>query len=190
MENNNDKIQLSQWVMLYTKDLYFWALNRTSNHTLAEDLVQETFLAAAENIDSFKSNSQPKTWLFGILKNKIADHYRKMMTQQTVTFSSLEGRSAFFQTDGQWQIPDRPQHWQDAEEHLTNIPTFNKIWDYCIEELPPMMNSCIRLKLLDDKKGEEICQDLGLSATNYWQIIHRAKLKLRKCLEVYWFKKA
>jgi len=51
-----------------------------------------------------------------------------------------------------------------------------------------VMNACIRLKFLDEKKGEQICQELGLSTTNYWQLIHRAKLQLRDCLEKYWFR--
>ena len=72
---------LSQWVESYTENLHSWAFHKVSDGELAKDLVQDTFLAAAEKIESFKGDSSPKTWLFSILNHKIIDHYRKKVNQ-------------------------------------------------------------------------------------------------------------
>lgn len=179
---------LSAWVKLYTRDLYSWALNKTSDPQLSEDLVQDTFLAAVEKIASFKGKSHPRTWLFGILKNNIADHYRKILRKGSPSLFSPHDLTRFFNADGTWQKTVAMGSWEVEAEHLTDQPEFNKVLDECIDHLPTMMHACIRLKFLDDKKGEQICQDLGISATNYWQLIRRAKLQLRDCLELNWFK--
>ncbi len=187
MENTISKTELTEWVKLYTRELYSWAFQKTSDRQLSEDLVQETFLAAAESRGSFKRESQPKTWLYGILKNKIAEHYRKSLRQNITTTLPPDELLAFFDDNGQWEKSAAPQSWNSEPERLTDQPAFNKVFDGCIEHLPATMNACIRLKFLDEKKGEQICQELGLTSTNYWQLIHRAKLQLRDCLEKYWF---
>ena len=181
--------ELTEWVRRYTKELFVWAYQKTADRQLAEDLVQETFLAAAEGRAGFRGDSQPKTWLLGILKNKIAEYYRKMLRQQIAAPLPADDLSAFFDRSGHWEKMARPMVWQDETAQLTDIPAFNQILDRCIDHLPGLMNACIRLRFLDEKKSEEICQDLGITATNYWQLIHRAKLQLRQCLEQNWFRK-
>jgi len=69
--------RLTQWVDTYTTELYSWAIHKVSDSELSKDLIQDTFLAAAEKIEGFKGESSPKTWLFSILNHKIIDHYRK-----------------------------------------------------------------------------------------------------------------
>lgn len=188
MEKETRQQELTKWVQLYTKDLLVWAMNKTSDRQLAEDWVQETFLAAAENKAGFQGDSQAKTWLFGILKNKIAEYYRRTIKKHVGQPLPMEDLSTYFKSGGHWTKQSRPYRWKTETEHLTNIPAFNRTLDQCIDHLPEIMNACIRLKFLDEKKGEQICQELGISATNYWQLIRRAKLQLRDCLERTWFK--
>jgi RNA polymerase sigma-70 factor (TIGR02943 family) len=187
MKNDLVKTELSDWVVCYTKDLFAWALEKTSDRQLAEDLVQETFLAAAQSNSSFRGDSHPKTWLTGILKNKIAAHYRETLRKNITIPLAPDQLSTFFSDSGNWMKNAAPQPWQGEPEHLTDIPAFNQVLHDCIEHLPTTMNACIRLKFLDEKKGEQVCQELGLTATNYWQLIHRAKIHLRNCLEKNWF---
>lgn len=188
MKNDLVKTELSDWVKRYTKDLYAWALEKTADRQLAEDLVQETFLAAAQSKGSFRGGSHPKTWLTGILKNKIAAYYRDSLRKNITVPLSPDQPGTFFTGDGKWLDNAIPQPWQGEPEHLTDIPAFNRVFHDCIENLSPAMNACIRLKFLDEKKGEQVCQELGLTATNYWQLIHRAKIHLRNCLEKNWFR--
>jgi len=177
---------LEKLVSENTESLFNWAYHKTSNTQIAEDLVQETFLAAAEKIDSFKGDSTAKTWLFSILNHKIIDFYRKKVNQ-AINVESSE-LSLFFDENGIWHQGKKPLEWNEEEEHLLDDLDFQLILEQCLEHLPEKWNTCIKLKYLSEKKGEDICQEIGISTTNFWQIVHRAKLKLRDCIETNWLK--
>ena len=184
MPRNN---RLEQWVEDYTKELYSWAFHKVFDAELAKDLVQDTFLAALEKIQSFKGDSSPKTWLFSILNHKIIDHYRKKINLP----SSIENQSLlyYFDSDGGWNPEKRPKDWADDETELLDNEEFREILNNCLGELPEKWNASIKLKYLLNKNGDEICQELSISPTNLWQIMHRAKIQLRECVENNWFKK-
>ena len=177
---------LEKLVSQHTEDLFKWAYHKTSNIEIAEDLVQETFLAAAEKIDTFKGDSTAKTWLFSILNHKIIDFYRKKVNQ-TINIDNSE-LSYFFDENGIWYQGKRPLEWNEDEKHLLDDPDFQMILEQCLELLPEKWNTCVKLKYLSEKKGEDICQEIGISTTNFWQIVHRAKLRLRDCIETNWLK--
>jgi RNA polymerase sigma factor (sigma-70 family) len=147
------------WVELYSDNLYSWALHKTSSKEVAEDLVQETFMAAVQSFGKFEEKSNPKTWLFAILNNKINDHHRNNFRRPTINEETFLNK--FFDQNEDWKAEERPDNWFSA----------------------------VQLKYLEEKNGELICQELGITPTNFWQILHRAKLQLRKCLETNWFKK-
>lgn len=181
------KETLTNWVRLYTTELYSWALIKTSDAMLSEDLVQETFLAAAENMERFEGKSQPKTWLFGILKNKIADHYRRQATQPSTHSIPANELTNFFDAGGRWKQAAKPNAWEENPEKLLDNLAFIHILDACLRELPTLMHACLQLTYLQGKKGQEVCQEMKISTTNYWQIMSRARLRLRDCLEKRWF---
>jgi RNA polymerase sigma-70 factor (TIGR02943 family) len=180
------------WVEAFSDKLYSWALYKTSSQETAEDLVQDTFLAACQSFEKFEGRSDSQTWLFGILNNKIADHFRKVYRNPT---SNKEVNSEsnffknFFDEGGDWLKKERPQAWENEEANLLNDTEFVKILQACLKELPDNWYAAINLKFLEQKKGEIICQELQITPTNFWQILHRAKLQLRKCLQLNWFKK-
>ena len=179
------------WVDLYSDKMYSWALHKTSSKEIAEDLVQDTFLAAFQSISKFEGKSEPKTWLFAILNNKIAEHFRKQFRNPTIT-ESQSGTSLFdtlFDANDKWIKEQRPKEWQDEQANLLDDAAFVKILQACMGKLPGNWMTAIQLKYLEEKKGELICQELGIAPTNFWQVLHRAKLQLRKCLENHWFKK-
>jgi RNA polymerase sigma-70 factor (TIGR02943 family) len=177
---------LNQWVQLYTADLCSWAYHKVSDVELAKDLVQDTFLAAAEKFNTFKGDSSPKTWLFSILNHKIIDHYRKKVNR-TVNFESLSF-SNFFDGSGDWQENRKPKVWQEEDEkHLLDDDEFQVVLKKCMDALPEKWSACVKLKYLTEKKGEEICQELDITPSNFWQIVHRAKLQLRDCVEKKWY---
>lgn len=178
---------LENWVEEFTGGLYSWALHKTSDAELANDMVQDTFMAAAEKINSFRGDSSPKTFLFSILNHKIIDHYRKKINKPI----SMEDQqlSTFFGSEGDWVNDKRPSEWNEDESSLLDDEDFQLVLNNCIEDLPEKWNACVTSKYLMDKKTEEICQELGISTTNYWQMMHRAKLQLRECIENNWFQK-
>jgi RNA polymerase sigma-70 factor (TIGR02943 family) len=187
---DNSTSVLEQWVTQFSDELYSWAFFKTSSKEIAEDLVQDTFLAAFHKIDSFEGKSQPKTWLFSILNNKVIDYYR-LSSRTTKKNLSLTENSGFelsdglFNSHGCWKTNDIGTLWNQEEELLDN-PDFNMVMEECMNSLPQKWKLALTSKYLSEKKTEAICQELEITTSNYWQIIHRSKLLLRKCLELKW----
>ena len=181
-----DKMQLSKWVDDFTGDLYQRALHKTGDPHLASDLVQDTFMAAAESLQNFRNDSSPKTWLFSILNRKIIDHYRSKYRQTVKVEPSTF--SLFFNEGGDWNKSKMPEEWGDDKPHLLDNEEFLSVLKKCFELLPEKWNACMKLKYFMNKKGEEICKELDISPSNLWQMMHRAKLKLRDCVETNWIK--
>lgn len=181
-----DKENITEWVNNHTEEMYGWALSRVADPEVAKDLVQDTFLAAAERYAIFKGKSSPKTWLFSILNNKIADLYRVRMMH----LSNIEERvvTKYFDENGEWKESKVPHSWHDNDTHLLDNLEFQQILKKCLEALPEKWNLCIKMKYLSEMDGDEICNELNLSISNYWQIAHRAKLQLRNCVDTKWFK--
>lgn len=177
---------LKKWVNEFTTELYKWAYYKTSSNETAEDLVQEVFLVASEKIETFKGDSSAKTWLFSILNHKIIDYYRKKVNQPV----SIEKESFlnFFTEDGSWQEVKSPKEWHEEDTNLLDDNDFQLILQKCLDALPDKWSTCVKLKYLSEKNGDEICQELGITSSNFWQIVHRAKLQLRNCIENNWFK--
>lgn len=193
-QRDESSITIESWVNAWSDRLYSWTLYKTNSKETAEDLVQETFLAAFQSYDKFQEKSNPETWLFGILNHKIADHFRKVYRQPVVNESDRNAQTGkdfldtFFDADEGWIKEQRPGPWP-KDSQLLDRPEFVKILRGCLNELPPKGFTIINLKYLEEKKGESICQELEITPTNFWQILHRAKLQLRKCLDNHWFKK-
>ncbi|MEO8415632.1 MAG: sigma-70 family RNA polymerase sigma factor [Ginsengibacter sp.] len=180
------KDDMISWVKIYTKDLFSYTLSKVERREIAEDLVQDTFLSAYQSFTNFKGKSNAKTWLFSILKNKIADHYRSRYKR------SMEASpvfiDAFFDENDRWKPEYKPTAWANETE-LLDDPEFSKTLNNCIENLPAKWSSAVQLKYLKDHDTHIICSELEITPSNFWQIIHRAKLQLRNCLELQWFKK-
>lgn len=175
-----------KWVNEYADSLYRFAAARISDTDAAKDLVQDTFLSAWKSRDNFKGGISEKNWLFTILKNKIIDHYRKSSRQ---LIESLDGTSAdFFEEDGHWTQNFLPTDWQDAADKKIVQKDFQQILSHCREKLKDLQNTVFTMKYLDDMDSEDICKLLNLTTSNYWVLIHRARVQLRACLEKKWFK--
>lgn len=188
--NSDSKTTIENWVNEYGDALFSWAYYKTSSKETAEDLVQDTFLAAFHKLDSFKGKSQPKTWLFSILNNKVIDHYR-LSAKTTKKTISLSEEKSYGISDG---LFDEAENWNsnvihpiwNQDQELLDDPNFNKVMQHCMDDLPQNWKYAVTSKYLTDKNANEICQYLNITVSNYWQIIHRAKLVLKKCLEMKW----
>lgn len=180
------KDDIVSWVRTYTKDLFAYTFSKVQQKEVAEDIVQDTFLSAYQSYDKFEGRSNAKTWLFSILKHKIADYFRlKYKTAKEVHIGITE---QFFDDNDRWKPEYRPQDWGN-EKALLDDPEFTKAWNDCFEHLPEKWSSAVKLKYLELQDADGICNQLEISKLNFWQIIHRAKLQLRNCLELKWFKK-
>ncbi|MBY0462999.1 MAG: sigma-70 family RNA polymerase sigma factor [Alphaproteobacteria bacterium] len=176
------------WTDLYADYLYGFALVRINNIELAKDLVQETFLSALERVDSFQGLCSEKTWLTAILKNKIVDVYRKKPLELRGLLRSTvaEYQDFFDAEEGRWVVQHSPVgNWEEQPDALQN-KEFQGIFKACMAKLPPLWSSVFTMKHVNDESSETIIKDLNLSSSNYWVIIHRAKVNLRSCLQRNW----
>lgn len=190
-DNIEAKSLVEEWAKNFLSEMLAWAKYKTSSDEIAEDLVQDTFVAAFKSFKSFRGESKPKTWLFSILNNKIKDYYRKASVQREENvidrISEKEDRQDFqFTEQGRWKIyPEAYVPFED-EEHLLDNPEFNEVLKTCFEELPGKWYKVMSLKYFLHKESEEICKELSITPSNYWQIVRRSKIKLRECLSLKW----
>lgn len=185
--DNNAHKTIEQWVDEYTSYLLRWAHYKTSSPEVAEDLVQDTFLSAIQSFSKFNNNSTPRTWLMSILNHKIMDYFRRTGTKMArlKEESAVEAADALFSADERWVAGTGNTDWEEDANLLDN-KEFNKLLKHCLEELPGKWRQITEDKYLLEKKSEEICQEYGITTTNYWQILHRSKLLLKKCIEKGW----
>jgi len=176
-----------KWVTSYADYLYAFAIRRINDEELAKDLVQETFLAALEKAKGFKGQSTERTWLTAILKNKIIDVYRKKSSGLRRELVEAEHEQQdFFEADGHWRPEHRPLDFGLQQvDHLLN-KEFNSILQMCIKKMPPLWMAVFTMKHIDDEDTEFVCSELKVTSSNFWVIMHRAKLNLRACLQKNW----
>lgn len=175
------------WVDEYGDYLYRYALQRTRSTQLAEDMVQETFLAALKSIDKFSGKSSVKTWLIGILKHKIIDHIRKNSRLQNVSEITGDDQTVddFFDKSGHWK--KMPSRWNANPSELLEQDEFWQVFEDCVGRLSNQQAEAFTLREIEDIKTDEICKVLNITPTNLWVSLHRARVRLRKCLEENWF---
>ena len=175
------------WVDQYGDYLYRFALSRIKDQAVAEDLVQETFLAALHGHKSFKGHSAVKTWLSAILKHKIVDYLRKKKREQAIDDIDTVTQTVdkFFHNNGSWKI--RPGKWNLDPSKIYEQREFMDTFFKCLAELPGRLSKVFMLREMEGLSTKEICNTLQVSATNSWVMLHRARMFLRRCLETFWF---
>ncbi|MEP6950326.1 MAG: sigma-70 family RNA polymerase sigma factor [Ginsengibacter sp.] len=182
-------LQPEKWVELYADYLYTYALGRLNDKELARDLVQDTFLSALEKTDGFRGESTERTWLTAIIKYKVIDIYRKRSGSFATRdkFSLAADDEEYFDPDlNNW----KKEHWPAPFGVEDSDPLHNKefmsVLQKCVQKLPPLWLSVFRLKHLEDEGTEDICKELRITSSNFWVIVHRAKVNLRSCLQKNW----
>ena len=180
-------MNVEAWVDEHGDALYGYALSRLKNPASAEDVVQETFLAAIRFPDRFSGSSSARTWLIGILKHKIVDLIRKESREQPSEEieNMKEPEETFFDRKGHWRI--KPVDWQVHPGKILEQKEFMAVLFQCLEHLPDRLHRLFVLRELEDLDTEEICKDLEITSTNLWVMLYRARMKLRGCLTENWF---
>ncbi len=187
-------IDPSQWIDEHGDTLFRFAFARLRDEAAAEDLVQDTLLSAIQSVKKFGGKSSERTWLIGILKHKLIDHYRKNSKQVQLTEedTDLSDFDAFFSRpdkwDGHWAIALRPVDPEQSPDQVMERGEFWEVMNHCLSALPERVASVFALREMDGMSSEDICSALGLSSTNFWVIMHRARMQLRRCIEIKWFK--
>ena len=165
-------------------------MKRISDEELAKDLVQDTFLAALAKVDHFQGNSTERTWLTAILKNKIMDAYRKKASgfgaHTTKAGYETDADDFFEPENGHWKTEYQPKLFGLEDCGLLLNKELGQILESCLRKLPAMWFSVFSMKHVDGEDTELICKELRVSSSNFWVIMHRAKVSLRACVEKHW----
>ena len=180
------QINPNKWIDLYSDYLFNYTITRVKDRETAQDLVQDTFFAGLKSMKNYKGEASERTWLVSILKRKIIDHYRRINSKKgqaevKVNFSQ-EGDE-----EGSWlekRVAD--PYDKTAEDTIENTELGTAI-HHCLSKLPEKQAEVFRMKTLLGYETEAICNELGITASNLWVIIHRARTALASCLEKNWF---
>lgn len=187
---NQAQANPQDWVDLYGDILFSYALKFILQPDVAQNLVQETFLAALKNQGSFEGKSSQKTWMIGILKNKITDHlrskYKEVPASQLVA-DDADIASFFDSQSG--HLAQEPKAWALNPTKLLENKEFWNAFNDCLNRLPEKTSQAFALREIESMDSQEICKVLGISSTNLWVLLHRARIQLRQCLETNWFEK-
>jgi RNA polymerase sigma-70 factor (ECF subfamily) len=182
-----------RWVEEHGAYLHQFALSRLRDPARAEDCVQETLLAALRGAERYAGRSAERTWLAGILRNKLLDHFRKAGRETNFTdleFHADEEREAFDHPvfAGHWTDAAGPADWGGLGGNLDR-EQFWAAFHECTRRLPTRVAQVFLLREVDGTPGEDICRTLGITPNNLWVMLHRARMALRRCLEENWFQK-
>ncbi|HEY5742855.1 MAG TPA: sigma-70 family RNA polymerase sigma factor [Terrimicrobiaceae bacterium] len=178
-----------RWVDEHGECLYFYALKRVRMPEVAEDLLQETFLAGIRSLGKFERRSSERSWLVGILKNKIYDHLR--MARRETSFTDM----AFLAGDGSsnlhvadcLNLANNGQERKAETEEVRHRAEFWRTMGDCLSRLPKRHAVVFMLRELDGMSTREICRTVSVSESNLWVMLHRARIALRQALERNWF---
>ncbi|RTR07095.1 sigma-70 family RNA polymerase sigma factor [Halomonas nitroreducens] len=173
--------------------LVAFALMHLRDAAQAEDAVQEALVAAIEKPEAFAGRSGYETWVFGILKYKILDAMRAQRRQGK--WQPLEDETddeaidRQFQRNGRWQESARPSSWGEPEATFEN-EYFWQVFDACMIGLPDNLARVFSLRELMGLSTGDICQEVGIKENNCWVMLHRARLRLRACIERGWLEES
>lgn len=178
----------NKWIDMYADYLFNYTIARIDDAELAKDIVQETFFSGLKAMKNYRGDASERTWLVSILKRKIIDQYRKMNSKK----GRAEVRVNFYEEGdrkGSWLEERVPQSWDNEIEATIESEELGAAINKCVGNLPEKYRNVFKMKTIQNIDTEEICNDLDITSSNLWVIIHRARLQLRKCMEDSWFKK-
>jgi RNA polymerase sigma-70 factor (ECF subfamily) len=182
-------IDFAQAVQTLRPQLLRFAQAQLRNPAWAEDAVSDTLLAALAKPQAFAGQSQLKTWLVGILKHKLIDQIRRHSREVSATTheddEDIDG--LLFDATGHWR--EAPAEWGDPEAACGRREFF-EVLEVCVEKLPGVQGRVFMMREWLELDSLEICKELGITATNLWVLLHRARLRLQTCLQERWFGKA
>ncbi len=183
-----DLLNPDEWVDKHGDYLFSLALSQLRNHADAENVVQETFLSALQSHANFLGKSNERTWLTGILKYKIIDCIRNSYNEVPITCVQEDAEkeiNSFFAKDNHHK--KQPSDWPAQAHELIENQEFREVLRDCMGNLTRSAYDAFHLREINNLKSDEVCKILNISKGNFWVLLHRARLRLQKCLEINWF---
>ena len=186
------RIDPSKWLDSHGDYLYRYALVRVRDASVAEDLLQETLLAGVGGHQAHAGRSSERTWLVGIMKHKVIDHFRHAARNAPFQSSGErdDERDCFEESGpwrGHWREDRAPNSWTTDAGQCFESAEFWETFDRCLSQLPHQMSIAFTLREIDGLTSTEICEILNVTPNNLCVLLHRSRTKLRELLEANWF---
>lgn len=176
--------QASKWLEDHGDALFAYALSRLRDRQLAEEAVQETFLAALKRIAQYRQDGSEGAWLTGILKRKVIDQMRALAKQPASLDSDEAALAELFDKRGLWTKASKSRY--SVRLDSLEQEEFNRIFELCLQKLPPSQARVFWLKEVQEENSSEVCKVLEITASNLWVLMHRARLGLAECIKLRW----
>jgi RNA polymerase sigma-70 factor (TIGR02943 family) len=179
------RLDPENWNLSHREMLLRFALARVGDYALAEDLVQDAFLSAWQNRKGFRGDCTERTWLTGILRNKIIDHYRRASSRLSVLAGDLDsteaedGATTWLERQPDRRSTTRPEAEAERRDFLGALQE-------ALGALPPKMRRAFAMRELQGRSTQEITRELKISKANLWVLIHRARHALGEILSEQW----
>ncbi|OBX25827.1 RNA polymerase sigma-70 factor (ECF subfamily) [Gelidibacter algens] len=181
---SDHQINPNKWIELYSDYLFNYTITRVNDREIAKDLIQDTFFAGLKSMKNFKGEASERTWLISILKRKIIDYYRKINSKK----GQAEVRMTYNmeENEGDW-LEERVEDegYLNAQESLENTELGDAIYN-CMDKLSEKQATVFKMKTILNYETETICNELNITASNLWVIIHRARTAMAECMEKNW----
>ena len=182
---SNHLINPNRWIERYSDYLFNYTISRINDREMAKDIIQDTFFAGLKSMKNFKGEASERTWLISILKRKIVDYYRKInsikgQTEVRMTYNTDE-------REGDWleeRVEDEGS--LNPQDALENAELSDAIYD-CLDQLSEKQATVFKMKTILNYDTETICNELKITPSNLWVIIHRARTAMAECMEKSWF---
>lgn len=183
---NKEGLQPELWVEKYSDYFFYFTLSKVSDRDVAKDIVSETFLAGLKSKDNFEGRSTEKTWLSSILNRKIIDHYRKINSNKGKAEVKMDYNHE--DQEGSWMEEQVSDALTSSADFFIENEELGQAILTCLESINPKQAEIFKMKTIQDYDNEVICKEMGITSSNLWVIIHRARTALANCLDQSWFK--
>ena len=176
----------SDWVETHADYLFNFAIGQVRDTSVAEDLVQETFLAAVKARETFSGQSSERTWLVGILRHKIYDHLRKTCRERAVRHDPMPANEAESWEESMLWLHDVAAESQSPSRRI-ELDEFRANLELAMGKLPPRIAQVFQLYEIEERPNHEVCAQMNISESNLWVMLHRARKQLREQLRGWWY---
>jgi RNA polymerase sigma-70 factor (ECF subfamily) len=177
------------WVEAHADYLFNFAIGQLRDPGAAEDIVQETFLAAVKGRETFSGQSSERTWLTGILRHKIYDHLRKTCRERAVRLEPTPANDAEAWEESVLWLHDVAAESQSPSRRI-ELHEFRANLELALGRLPPRIAQVFQLYEIEERPNREVCAQMNISESNLWVMLHRARKQLREQLGGWWFGEA
>jgi RNA polymerase sigma-70 factor (ECF subfamily) len=178
---DGDEQAFTTLVERYNPALLRLALSFVASRAVAEEVVQDTWLAVLRGLGRFEERSSLRTWMFTILVNRARSTGVREARSVPVADAGPAVDASRFGPSGAWAAP--PEHWIEEAENRVDAVKLSELLRGGLDGLPPRQREVVLLRDVEGLSSAEACQVLAITEANQRVLLHRGRSRLRQLLE-------